>query len=367
MAELLKNIYNDSFFTRLCDALQQIIKDFDKKAFLKEIKNKHWENLELKQRMRHIAEVVYLHLKGDFKNKASQCVQLVECLQIKNKKEQSLEFMFIPQILELYGIEQADIVLNTFEKITEFCSCEFAVRPFYQKYPDKVLKKMFAFSKHKHEHVRRFASEGIRPRLPWGIALQQLKKDPSPILPILENLKNDNSLYVRKSVANCINDIAKDNPKIALALAKKWYGKQENTNWIVRHGLRGLLKKGDKEALELFGIKSTSKIKIEKTLLHQEKLRIGEHLEFSFCIAHNEKQNILLRLEYAIYYLKANGKHNKKVFKISESNYIPNTTHTISRKQSFKNMTTRKHYKGPHFIAIIINGEEKIKRSFELN
>lgn len=95
------------------------------------------------------------------------------------------------------------------------------------------MKQMLVWSKHEHWGVRRLSSEGCRPRLPWAMALPNLKKDPTPIIPILENLKNDPARFVRLSVANNLNDIAKDNPEIVIDLAKKWKGESKEVDWLL--------------------------------------------------------------------------------------------------------------------------------------
>jgi len=111
---------------------------------------------------------------------------------------------------------------------------------------------MKSWSKNKNKHIRRLASEGVRPRLPWASKLDQFIKNPKPILPILNNLKDDSSKYVQKSVANCINDILKDNSKIGKTLIDKWKLKPtKERKWIIKHALRNLIKTNDKWALKV--------------------------------------------------------------------------------------------------------------------
>src|SRR5688572_14204950 len=141
---------------------------------------------------------------------------------------------------------------------------------------------MLKWSKHARRHVRRLSSEGCRSRLPWAMAIPALKKDPSPILPILENLKNDESLFVRKSVANNLNDIAKDHPQVVLELVKKWKGNSEQTDWIIRHGCRTLLKKADQNVYALFGLNGKTNCEVNNLKLSKTKIKIGERLGFSF-------------------------------------------------------------------------------------
>jgi 3-methyladenine DNA glycosylase AlkC len=154
-----------------------------------------------------------------------------------------LVYIFLPDYIEQYGLEDFESSVKAIENVTRFVSCEFAVRPFILKYGGTMMKKMRTWSLHKSYHVRRLSSEGSRPRLPWAISIPELKKDPSPILPILENLKNDPSEWVRRSVANNLNDIAKDHPGLVIELARKWKGISRETDAIIKHGSRTLLKK----------------------------------------------------------------------------------------------------------------------------
>jgi 3-methyladenine DNA glycosylase AlkC len=277
-----------------------------------------------------------------------------------------LEHMLFTEYVELFGIEHYDTSMEAMEFITQFISCEYAVRPFIIRYPDKAMKQMLQWSKHKSLHVRRFSSEGARPRLPWAMALPALKKDPAPLLPILENLKDDESEFVRKSVANNLNDITRDHPEMVLKLVKQWQGKSPRTDWIIKHGSRTLLRKAHPTALQLFGLAVSDKVVVDKLKLAVKSLAIGDKLDFSFNLTNTGSKAIKLRVEYGIDYMKSNGKTNRKLFKITENTYQPGQTYTFKRSQSFRNLTTRKHYEGQHGLAIVINGQELAGKSFTL-
>ena len=220
------------------------------------------------------------------------------------------------------------------------------------------------WSKHENEHVRRLSSEGCRPALPWGVALNKYKKDPSPILPILEQLKTDPSAYVRKSVANNINDISKTHPDLIAKLSNDWYGKNELTDWIVKHGCRTLLKKGNRDVLGIFGFHDVSSISVSDFKISTKKVPFGGEMTFSFTVEAKEATKI--RLEYGIDYMKANGKHNRKIFQISEIAFKANQMKTYEKKHSFEELSTRKHYPGLHKITLIVNGVEQGTLEFVL-
>lgn len=367
MAEPLKNIYNDVFFAELKTSLQKALPGFDAKKMIASVKNNDWPAMELKQRMRHLSTVLYDHLPGNYKKKLSQVLQLIKAFPADSKVQYSgLAYMYIPDFLEQYGLNDMGLSLKATEKINMITSCEFAIRPYLIADQEKVIKQMLVWSKYPQENIRRFASEGCRPRLPWAMAVPSLKKDPSPVLPILEILKNDDSLYVRKSVANNLNDISKDHPQLVMQIAKKWQGKSAGTDWIIKHGCRGLLKSGHKEVLHLFGTAADVQCSVTTFSVSKTTVKIGDEFRFDFQLQLKEKKATRLRLEYAVYYQKANGTLSKKVFKINEAVYRHDEPYSFSKKHSFKDLTTRKHHAGKHAIAVIVNGNELSKKEFIL-
>jgi 3-methyladenine DNA glycosylase AlkC len=366
MAEPLKNLYNETFFDTFGDVLIKAIKGFDKKAFTKQIFNKEWSSLELKQRMRHVSTVLHNFLDADFAKASKQLINITDILL--DGKEGKLDFlhMFLPDYVELYGINDYDNSIKAFEKITQHSSAEFAIRPFIVKYP-KTMEQMLAWSKHKNPYVRRLSSEGCRPRLPWAMALPEFKKDPAPILPILENLKQDDAETVRKSVANNLNDIAKDKPEIVMETVKRWQGISKNTDWIIKHGSRTLLKQGNLDALDTFGLQQKVKVEVKDITVSPNKIKIGDTATLSFSITLKEKKATKLRVEYGVYYVKANGSTSRKLFKITENTYTPDKKVDFNRTLRFHDMTTRKHYPGQHKITVVINGKEYGETSLKLS
>jgi len=359
MAELLKNYYNKDFIKKLSNEIHLVHIKFNENSFNKNVFNKDWENFELKERMRHIVICLHNSLMLDYINE-------IKILKLVASSFNGFPAMLFPDFVEVYGMNDYKISISALEFFTQHSSSEFAIRRFIIKYPAETLKQMLKWSKHKNFHVRRLASEGCRPRLPWSVALPEFKKDPTIILPVLENLKNDESEYVRKSVANNLNDISKDNPNIVLQITKSWIGKNKNTDWILKHGCRTLLKKGNEEALRLFGIDNSAKVIISNFKIEKQKIKIGDANYFTFDIQLKEKESRAIRIEYFIYFTKPNGKSSKKIFKINESKFKPSELKSIRKKHNFKNLTTRKHYLEIHKISIVINGKELVKGKFEI-
>ena len=366
----LKEIYNQKFFSALCQSLKKSHPKFSEKKFLALIFDNEWQKRELKQRMRHISYCLNQSLSKSY----PQNIQILKqtAADFPQDKMSGLALVIFADYVETFGLEDFSTSIAALEFFTEFGSAEFAIRHFLVKYEKPTLKQMLLWAKSKNHHIRRLATEGCRPRLPWGIALAKYKQNPTPILPILEILKNDQSEYVRRSVANNLNDIAKDHPKIALDLAQKWLkNADENLIKLVKHGLRGLLKKGDQRALRLFAIHGDHGGTIElfaiKFDLQKNLVKVGDNLEqnlsFSFRLINQKKNKI--RLEYAIYFLMKNGKHSKKVFQIIEKN-LDEGVFDFAKNHSLRLMTTRKYYSGKHKLALILNGVEVCVKEFDI-
>ena len=264
MREQLKDMYNEGFLREFGAKVHNVYSDFNVESFIDKIIDHEWEKLSLKARMRRITEILGQYLPASYEDGLKVLFSIDEsCV--------GFPYLFFPDFVEVYGQaeEYWDISMKALERFTQRSSSEFAIRPFILKDPERVMEQMLLWSSHPNEHVRRLASEGCRPRLPWGMALQIFKNDPSKVLNILEQLKSDSSLYVRKSVANNLNDISKDNPQAVIDVVKKWSGKNPNTDWILRKGCRTLIKTANPEVMELFGYTNFE----DKETVHDDKDR----------------------------------------------------------------------------------------------
>jgi 3-methyladenine DNA glycosylase AlkC len=225
---------------------------------------------------------------------------------------------------------------------------------------------MRQWAKDDDEHVRRLASEGSRPRLPWSFRLESLMLDPSPILPILDSLKADNSLYVRKSVANHFNDITKDNPGWVLDQIEGWSLDNPHTAWIARHALRSLIKKGDRRALTIMGAGHAAQVRVEQVSVSPEHVRLGDRINLSVRLTSTAEQSQRLIIDYALHYVKKSGGTSAKVFKLKTLDLAAGESVVVSREQQIRNFTTRVHYAGKHELDILINGECLARTFFDL-
>ncbi|HSO27488.1 MAG TPA: DNA alkylation repair protein, partial [Anaerolineales bacterium] len=231
--------------------------------------------------------------------------------------------------------------------------------------PERALVYVHRWAEDENEWVRRLASEGTRPRLPWAMNLPKFQADPEPVLAVLEKLKADESETVRRSVANNLNDISKDHPERMLAVCESWYGQSAPTNRIVKHACRSLLKAGHPRALRLFGFASPDKVSVANLQVTPYALAIGDELSFSFDLEVAGEEPVQVRLEYAIDFVKARGQTSRKVFMIFEKSLPPGRS-LFEKKHSLIERTTRKHYPGLHRLTILANGEPQAQAEFDL-
>ena len=357
MPEPLKNLYTPELVASLCHTVESMYPQFDSETFTKKVFDETWDSRELKERMLHISKTLHAFLPADYR-------AAVDILKPVSSRFEGFEYMFFPGYVELYGLDDYETSVSALEYFTPFSTSEVSVRPFIKKYPDEMMAQMQIWAGSENHHVRRLASEGCRPRLPWAMALPAFKKDPRPVLNILEKLKNDESEYVRRSVANNLNDISKDNPEIVIETAKSWLGDNPHTDWIVKHACRTLLKQGEPSVMKLFGFTPPGHIRV-KAFVVDESVNMGENLAFSFTLETDGNYPGKLRIEYAVDFMKSNGKLSRKIFKVSESE-CPQQEKEIVKKHSFRAITTRKHYPGQHALAVLVNGHELAYTCFEL-
>ncbi|MDR2957761.1 MAG: DNA alkylation repair protein [Coriobacteriales bacterium] len=359
MPDLLKDMLNHKSLTEFAMAIKSVYATFPVSEFVTSTMDETWNSLELKARGRQVSINLGKYLPADYRT----AIGIIDKV-ITSYNGPSI-FCF-PDFVEVFGQDDADwdFSIAALKRYTPYASSEFAVRPFIIKDEKRMMAQMYAWSKHENEHVRRLSSEGCRPQLPWGLVLSTFKKDPSPILPILEQLKTDPSSIVRNSVANNLNDISKTNPDIVVKLAQDWYGKDESTDWILKHGCRTLLKKGDRTVLAIFGFEDATSINVDDLVIESPSISYGEDLVFAFTIMSSTA--IKVRLEYAIDYVKSSGKRNRKVFKISEVVLKAKEKRSYTRRHAFQDNSTRKHYPGIHSITLIVNGTERGMLDFEL-
>lgn len=355
-AERLKDHISPAVIAQIATCCQQYYPAFARDEFVAAVLHRpDFAELALMTRVSLIAQQLGEFLPADFATAEA-------ILRSVAPQFSGLVGFIFPEFVRQYGLAQVDLALAALGHFTQYSTSEFAIRPFIERYPAQTLAQMTLWARSDNLHLRRLASEGCRPRLPWGKALPAFKRDPAAILPILALLKNDPEDYVRRSVANNLNDISKDHPEWALDVATAWYGHSPQSDWIVKHAMRGLLKQRHPRALALFGYQPQT---IRADLrLHSTKVAFGEPLTFTATlqdIAHAGK----LRVEYAIDFAAANGAARHKVFQWLDRE-LTDPIWQATRNYQFIDLTTRKHYAGAHRIHLIVNGQILCSRDFVL-
>jgi 3-methyladenine DNA glycosylase AlkC len=334
---------------------------FDRRRFLA-LTLEGLDERELMDRLRQTAVAIEAALPGTYPQKLDTVVALAP------RVAHSFVGIALCDFVARFGLGDFERSLDALRQLTRHGSAEFAVRPFLVQDLKRTLAIMRRWAADEDEHVRRLASEGSRPRLPWGLRLGALVRDPSPTAPILEALKNDPSLYVRKSVANHLNDISKDHPEAVLTRLERWDCTKPGTAWVVRHALRTLVKRGQPRALALLGADAGAADQVEVTRFSvaRSRLVLGETLELEACFRTKGAGGARLVVDYVIHYVKANRATSAKVFKWRLLTAQPGQIVRLKKTQVIRDFTTRRHHPGRHRVELQINGRRLAETQFTL-
>lgn len=360
-----KNWINPAVVKKTAMVFHDVYPAFDVKRFAKI--STQLKELELKGRVLLITKALKQELPQDYHKSA----KLLRAALDKNKLT-GFELWPLSEYISQFGHDHLDESLDLMYHLTQQFTSEFAIRPFLQKNPGKVLEKLETWLGDESSHVRRWISEGTRPILPWGGKIPSFIESPAT-LHLLEALKYDEELYVRKSIANHLNDITKHHPKLVVTTLKKWVKDApaehaEKIAWIKRHALRTLIKKGDAGALGLMGVSSGADVEISKFKLSKKTYKVGETLEFSFQLKSVGKKSQKLIVDYGIGFRKANGGLSTKIFKLKGFELPAGESLSITKRHPLKLITTTKFYSGEHEIFVQVNGviQKKLKWVFKV-
>jgi 3-methyladenine DNA glycosylase AlkC len=264
------------------------------------------------------------------------------------------------------GMQQPERALAALHALTQRFSAEYAVRPFIAEHPALAFETLQRWATDPSAHVRRLASEGSRPRLPWGMQLKALVADPSPTLPLLRMLQDDPSEYVRRSVANHLNDIAKDHPALVAAWVEEHLpGASKERQAMLKHASRTLVKKGDARTLKAWGL--GQRLRGEATLsVSPKRISVGDSLALDIVVRSTSPRAQKLVIDYAVHHVKANGETSPKVFKGWTLDLAAREERVLNKSHSMRPITTRTYHAGRHAVDLRINGEVVASATFEL-
>ncbi|TCL06116.1 DNA alkylation repair protein [Sodalis ligni] len=358
-APALKEIFNQQRLEFIAAQTESVYRDFPKARFLSAAAA-GLDELSLMARLRRVSACLHDGLPAEF----PAALEILR--RLAPRLDRGFVTLILPEYVAMYGLEDYELSMEALRFFTCFGSSEFAVRHFLRQDMSHGLALLEIWSRDENEHVRRLASEGSRPRLPWSFRLEALRADPSPVRGILNNLRADPSLYVRKSVANHLNDITKDHPEWVMDLLAGWPLEDPASAWIARHALRTLIKQGDRRALGLVGAGSAAQVSVEAFTVTPAALALGEPVVLAFSLRSTSALPQRLVIDYAVHYVKKSGATSAKVFKLKTLTLAPHETVAITRSQTIRNFTTRTHYAGKHVVEIFINGECLARGAFAI-
>lgn len=354
-----KHWFNAARYRRIADELSALSPGFNRRKFLA-LTLEGLEERALMDRLRQTARAYQAALPGAYRDK------LDVLRAFAPKVDHAFVAISVGDFVAREGLHDPAHSLEALREITRYGSSEFAVRPFLQCDLHGTLDVMETWAHDSDEHVRRLASEGSRPRLPWGLRLKELVQDPRPTGPILEALKRDPALYVRKSVANHLNDIAKDHPGAVLDRVEGWDRSAPETDWIARHALRTLIKRGEPRALAVMGVAAKTAIEVKAFSVSPRRVALGGKIELRAEVVSTSRRPQTLVVDYVIHYVKASGGTSPKVFKWSVVSLGPGERVVWVKRQQIRDFTTRRHYAGSHRVELQINGARPASDHFVL-
>ena len=359
-APALKEIFNANRIRHIAAETRAVFPAFDAAQFIA-LCSEGLDGLSLMARLRRVTEALRATLPDDYRTALDVLRRLAPRLN------SGFVTMVLPDYAALYGQDDFDTSMEALKFFTVFGSSEFAVRHFLRRDLNRSLKVMERWAHDENEHVRRLASEGSRPRLPWSFKLDAVIADPSLTQSITEPLKADPSRYVRKSVANHLNDIAKDNPDWVLDRIKAWPRDNTATSWIARHALRTLIKRGDQRALAILGAGDAPEIRVVDFTVSPRSIQLGDSITLSIALRSTAMRDQRLVIDYTVHYVKKSGATAAKVFKLRTIDLKAGEEMALTHRQPIRDFTTRTHHPGLHKIDLTVNGRVEAQGAFDLH
>lgn len=375
MAEPFKLLLNETVVRALGQHLRRVGgKAFDRRGFEAQALG-GLDDLEFKARAMQIADALEAHLPDDFDTAAGWLESSLgpagegdELSGFRCADDGVAGWVIWPmsEFIARRGLAQPERALRALHAMTQRFSTEWAIRPFILQHPELLWATLLQWANDPSNHVRRLVSEGSRPRLPWGLQLKPLIADPSPTLPLLLRLQDDPSPYVRRSVANHLNDIAKDHPGVVADwLAQHLPGASAERQALLRHASRSLIKAGDARVLQAWG--QGDGLKGQATLtVAPARIQLGESVELIADFKPAGKAPQALVIDYVVHHVKADGRTSPKVFKGWQLTLAPGESRMLRKRHAVKPITTRVYYPGLHRVELQVNGQVVAEAAFEL-
>ncbi|MDO8320146.1 DNA alkylation repair protein [Rhodoferax sp.] len=368
MAEPLKNQYGADIPRVIAAMISAVHPSFNSAGFVREALH-GYDALELMSRGKKIARALRAYLPDDYGRAVAILLDSLDQPHGRDPDLSLASFLFLPhtQFVAEYGLAHFELSMCAQHALTQRFTAEFSIRPFLLHHPEATLAQLRVWTADPSAHVRRLVSEGTRPRLPWAPRLRQFQLDPSPVLALLERLKDDPELYVCRSVANNLNDIGKDHPELLTRTVQTWLqDAPAERAWIVRHALRSAVKRGESAALAVLGFGQNAQVLVEQVQISPARVAMGGTVTLVFGLRNPLSCAQTVLVDLAVHYVKASGQARAKVFKLKTLELAPGQTVSLSKKLSLVQMSTRTHYPGLHKVDVLLNGQARALGMFEL-
>ena len=358
MAAALKDQFGPVVPQTIAAMLGAVHAEFPREAFLKDALS-GYEPLSLTERARQISHALHAHLPTDYAQAIRLLVASTRVPHDHRAASGMSGFLFMPHTYFVadHGLDHFEDSMQAQYELTQRFTAEFSIRAFLERHPQATLQRLARWSEDANVHVRRLVSEGTRPRLPWAARLREFQRDPTPVLALLERLKDDPELYVRRSVANNLNDIGKDHPDVLAEVARRWLqDASPERRWIVRHALRSAIKRAEPGALSALGYGDAPTVSIEQVSIAPKRVHEGGSIEIAFTLRNAGTRAQSVMADFIVNFVKANGTASPKTFKLKAVTLAPGERVDLAKTLRLVPMTTRKHYPGRHRVQAQING-----------
>jgi 3-methyladenine DNA glycosylase AlkC len=357
MAEPLKNHFGESVVRRIGGMLRSAHPEFPERRFVAEA-SKGLADLELMDRARHVAAAMQRTLPADFDEAARIIVASLGPTLDRTGEFGMAVFLYLPHVIFVAenGLDHFEASMAAQHALTRRFTAEFSIRAFLARDPERTLARLRDWARDPDVHVRRLVSEGTRPRLPWAPRLRSFQRDPRPVLELLELLRDDPEPYVRRSVANNLNDIGKDHPELLIATCTRWARRASPERLgLIQHALRWLIKSGDRRALRVLGFKGGARVRVAGRI-RPRRIRVGESCTIELSVENRARAAQAVVVDLAVHFVKSDGRTRPKVFKVRSLRLAPGEKASVAKAISFAQRTTRRHHPGRHRIEALVNG-----------
>jgi 3-methyladenine DNA glycosylase AlkC len=368
VASQLKDQFGESVPRAIAAMIRAVHADFPHDSFIADVRAGYGP-LSLTQRGLHIAAALRKHLPQEYPRAVRILVDSATQPHDHVASGGMAAFLYMPHLffISRHGLDHFEESMRAQHAFTQLFTAEFSIRAFLEKHPEATLARLREWARDPSEHVRRLVSEGTRPRLPWAPRLRAFQKDPRPVIELLELLKDDPSQYVRRSVANNLNDIGKDHPALLVATAKRWLkNATPERRWIVKHALRSAIKRADAGALGTLGYGGKADVSVRKVAVTPARVKIGGSVNISFVLANQLAKRQRVMADLVVHFVKARGT-GAKTFKLKAVELPPRGSVALRKTLALKQLTTRRHYPGVHRVEALLNGRRVKLGQFSLS